>query len=950
MSQSASQSDEQIPNPMVSSTSSPPSSSPLKPTKLELPPGALKQHMSTVDGVSSPVAGSSALGGSSASRGPLSSRISSYGKSSSSREGGFSPLTPYYIVKRFFQGLQNVEELIDSNSPCLGLREIRAAFNHLPNSSASSTSLNRSITTTTTSITPILTSPRQHQPTTSKSNTTIRRPIISHPCTSLTSCPSSLPLQQYPSLPAKFTGNDTTSSWIYRTGSILEDFFLPNDSSTDDFDDQYKMSDDMRNRTSAFERRSKQAVVATSGPVSSVSERTRVLTVDKKVPKLPSEIGRETAVAFGVGSTTEAVIPELPPIRGKSKICWKPLPTSRTVSVIAGSRTIGLGADRDVAVQRFNVPLDEFGKAKHNVEEEHGGPETSRLVSLPSFDPLKSNYSSNRREYSIHANVERPRHLVQMLNSNISRPGSGLKKCGVQHDVKTSDIDSLNKRCFNFVDIVRRGFSADHKFGLTGMYVNPLDVWEYLYQWKQLRTYGDGFSSRGHHATAVVSCKLAHMDLNRRTKAEIDIKAAREKLEQLKKLEEQEGKSSSESEKEEDDKPPSKLTKQPSVRSDDQEANDTSEFDENAGGGYIFAFGGFDGGLFYNDLYCFNTVVQVWHRLVPSGSSRLPYCRSGARLVYLNTRLYLFGGVVLHFVPSQPQTSFQDLYEFDLVTHTWSQLLPPPPSKTALFDGRQISRPAPTAPEELARLREERFRLYQKYGQKGVVETPISGPNNQRQISSPSVEQVGRQELPRPRRDMTMVSWAGRLYLFGGMNDDLEDKSKPVFYNSLYYIQLAPPKLCVAPDEWCPPSSRRGKWTCLSNLTVSLVKRVMGKRSSCTPEPRALHSAVVVPAHVHGFTTAVDSSVAALCEEGGWRSLGLGPRMVVFGGLGVGNTERNDLYQFWLDREIWEPIEVCGGARPSPRYMHGAALLGESMFIYGGFRNPSTSYQGMFHI
>ena len=106
-------------------------------------------------------------------------------------------------------------------------------------------------------------------------------------------------------------------------------------------------------------------------------------------------------------------------------------------------------------------------------------------------------------------------------------------------------------------------------------------------------------------------------------------------------------------------------------------------------GSELFVYGGssYDPSFFpftvYDDLWAYDSVTNEWREIVAAGPS--PGQRNGAILVAdeCNDKLYLYGGLNGFF------QFFSDVWEFDVLTETWTELVPasgspvPPPRDIA---------------------------------------------------------------------------------------------------------------------------------------------------------------------------------------------------------------------------------------------------------------------------
>lgn len=58
-------------------------------------------------------------------------------------------------------------------------------------------------------------------------------------------------------------------------------------------------------------------------------------------------------------------------------------------------------------------------------------------------------------------------------------------------------------------------------------------------------------------------------------------------------------------------------------------------------------------------------------------------------------------------------------------------------------------------------------------------------------------------------------------------------------------------------------------------------------------------------------------------------------RMLIFAGISSSYTLLQDLYSYSFDNMTWEVINSPGA--PSPRTFHAAGVMGDTMYIFGGY-------------
>eukprot|EP00921_Rhytidocystis_pertsovi_P009250 GHVQ01014879.1.p1 GENE.GHVQ01014879.1~~GHVQ01014879.1.p1 ORF type:complete len:1028 (+),score=142.62 GHVQ01014879.1:337-3420(+) len=584
---------------------------------------------------------------------------------------------------------------------------------------------------------------------------------------------------------------------------------------------------------------------------------------------------------------------------------------------------------------------------------------------------------------------------------------------------------------------------------------HPMDVVEYLYQWKQLKTYGESFSARGHQAVVSVTKSKVHCDLNRRTKArerevkmsymkEVSRRALRQQIRHHQQRQPQRLDSSSDGpeqcrtdyyENREGELQLTDVDMEGRVEEDEQGDSGTKEKrheaktseagpqtahteprldepvleyqveDETATGSYVFAFGGFDGSACYNDLHCFDSFYQVWRRLSATATSRVPTWRSGACIFYDDCRLYVFGGVALRdsstTLPFETlwkknQTTLCDVFAYDLWSRRWEPHKPPAPPPGLMNDPSMVLNAPPLSPtQELKKLHELRTKQYELEEDRLLDEqlkrmeshtgAPLVVNEKQQFYPKTGKRKIWKgqliEESPSPRRDMTVVMHNGVACFFGGTCDDNET---PEFFDQVYLLNVqdsntndnstSSPMSPTSPSSKSPPlpgwpylAHMRWYRCCTVRSSPKVPLLFSRKHVQVAPRPRAFHSAVVaasaapylfykpVPCSFSSSETenttseahrSVDNEVRLSVPEPHGMTEEDGPRMLVFGGLTSEGRMLNDLFEYWLNLNVWTRGTVRSGTPPTPRYMHAAVVLEDSMFVFGGFSNPSTALNG----
>uniref|UniRef100_UPI00358E6DC9 host cell factor 1-like isoform X3 n=1 Tax=Myxine glutinosa TaxID=7769 RepID=UPI00358E6DC9 len=141
--------------------------------------------------------------------------------------------------------------------------------------------------------------------------------------------------------------------------------------------------------------------------------------------------------------------------------------------------------------------------------------------------------------------------------------------------------------------------------------------------------------------------------------------------------------------------------------------------------------------------------------------------------------------------------------------------------------------------------------------------------------------------MPCPRLGHSFSLVSGKCYLFGGLANDSDDPkiNIPRYLNDLYVLDLNPGSSGLA---WEIPETRGG-----------------------VPPPRESHTAVT---HT---------------QPGG-----LHPRLIIYGGMS--GCRLGDLWSLNIDTFTWTN-PVLSGVPPLPRSLHSATVIGNNMYVFGGW-------------
>ncbi|KAB7506202.1 Host cell factor 1 [Armadillidium nasatum] len=138
---------------------------------------------------------------------------------------------------------------------------------------------------------------------------------------------------------------------------------------------------------------------------------------------------------------------------------------------------------------------------------------------------------------------------------------------------------------------------------------------------------------------------------------------------------------------------------------------------------------------------------------------------------------------------------------------------------------------------------------------------------------------------PRPRLGHSFTLIGNKAYLFGGLANDSEDPKNniPIYLNDLYTLELRPYSSVMT---WDIPDT-----------------------NGDPPPPRESHTGVTY--------TSKDR-----------------PKLVIYGGMS--GTRLGDLWILDIGTMTWEKPCV-GGSHPLPRSLHSATLIGNKMYVFGGW-------------
>ncbi|KAL3851844.1 hypothetical protein ACJMK2_015546, partial [Sinanodonta woodiana] len=149
----------------------------------------------------------------------------------------------------------------------------------------------------------------------------------------------------------------------------------------------------------------------------------------------------------------------------------------------------------------------------------------------------------------------------------------------------------------------------------------------------------------------------------------------------------------------------------------------------------------------------------------------------------------------------------------------------------------------------------------------------------------PKAPKIGPMPCPRLGHSFTLLG--NKVYLFGGLANDSEDPKNniPRYLNDLYALELKTGTTTLA---WDNPAT-----------------------AGQPPPPRESHSC------------------AGYIEKDGRR-----PRLIIYGGMS--GCRLGDLWQLDIDSMTWTK-PIIQGVAPLPRSLHSATVIGNRMFVFGGW-------------
>jgi len=176
--------------------------------------------------------------------------------------------------------------------------------------------------------------------------------------------------------------------------------------------------------------------------------------------------------------------------------------------------------------------------------------------------------------------------------------------------------------------------------------------------------------------------------------------------------------------------------------------------------GVLYLFGGFDGTTRFNDLRTFNLETHTWGMVHDNDTPNTPSRRSGHGACVSGNAMYVYGGTC-HQLTDSTSVYFNDLWRFDFITRTWTEVTPGPNDQW----------PAPVYTHTFV-AHEDSLYLFGgfDYRKRNANLFEFNTVSKQwRLLTSPSVTS---KPLPSKRSCHTACVLNDRMYVFGGFNGE----------------------------------------------------------------------------------------------------------------------------------------------------------------------------------
>ncbi|XP_069025104.1 rab9 effector protein with kelch motifs [Embiotoca jacksoni] len=191
------------------------------------------------------------------------------------------------------------------------------------------------------------------------------------------------------------------------------------------------------------------------------------------------------------------------------------------------------------------------------------------------------------------------------------------------------------------------------------------------------------------------------------------------------------------------------------------------------------------------------------------------------------------------------------------------------------------------------------------------------------------LEKEVRGETPSPRHGHALAVAGNVAFVFGG-SGSIEQDSRPVYFNDFYMLTVTPDDVMweEIPQSGEVPSTRQGHTLCVVKGRLYLFGGASSPDAAeCLP---GVHSFDIVSLTWECLPVG-GVSLRALRHS----SAVIGDNIYVYGGL-LGQNPTDDLMVFNTVSFTWTPVRT-GGSPPPALWGQSATLVGDQMFLVGGF-------------
>ncbi|XP_077989596.1 kelch domain-containing protein 1-like [Glandiceps talaboti] len=280
-----------------------------------------------------------------------------------------------------------------------------------------------------------------------------------------------------------------------------------------------------------------------------------------------------------------------------------------------------------------------------------------------------------------------------------------------------------------------------------------------------------------------------------------------------------------------------------------------------------------------NDLLVFDSDSQTWSKAPTQGQPPSP--RSGATMVVIGNKLYLFGGLSRDF------GWFDDLHCYDLATSTWSEI-------------DEATGPSPSPRDKIASVAiGNKMYIFGGFGPHVSEEDVLGSQDDDDDYEDDDmVEDQG----PQAAADF---GWFDDLYVFDTETTKWENPRPIKIYSptprAAYGMCAVGNNIAIfgGRDTQCRKSD-------LYVLDTESMKWLQMTTTGRQPEPRSFHTATSV-----------------------------GKRIVISGGRSQDNKHFNDIHILDTETKEWLQPTIKGSVPPSCG-VHTATVVGQHFVIFGG--------------